>query len=124
MSYFDSDMLYLKNGGRWEFWVSQVDIVERYVKSVGKELIQIHVAETNVSRQEPKAAAAGKVILWDPTRGGMRMPHLHYAGEIYILSEGQWADFGKTAMKALVEKMGKMQKITFENVMQVSEALA
>jgi hypothetical protein len=128
MNLSDYDVLTLKSGGRRDFWVSQVDMIERYIKTAGNELIRIHVAAQSPVGLEAKtgapAAAAGKAIIWDPTRGGMRMPHLHYAGEIYILNESQWATFSKSAMKALTDNLGKVQKVTFENVMQVSEALA
>ena len=53
---------------------------------------------------------------------GDTQPHLHYAGEIYLLNEAQWASFSKSAMKSLTEKLGKAQKVSFEDVMQVSEA--
>jgi hypothetical protein len=125
MSYFDHDMLILKNGGRRDFWVSQLEIIERFVKTAGNELTRIQVAaESRVELGAKTPAVAAKTILWDPTRGGMRMPHLHYAGEIYLLNEGQWASFSKSAMKALTEKLGKAQKVTFEDVMQVSETLS
>jgi hypothetical protein len=124
MSYYDSDMLYLKCGGRWEFWVNQINVIEQFMKSAaGKELTQVNVATHSAVKQEMKAAS-GKAILWDPTRGGMRMPHLHYAGEIFLLNEKQWEDFSKLAMQALTEKMGKMQKVTFEKVMQIAEGMS
>jgi hypothetical protein len=123
MSYSYGDMLALKNGGRWDFWVSQVNVIEQFMKSAGKELTQINVVEHNAVKQESKAAA-GKAILWDPTRGGMRMPHIHYAGEIYILNEKQWDEFSKLALHALADKMGRMQKVPFENVMQIAEAIS
>ena len=124
MSFSDRDMLILKNGGRWDFWIAQVEIIERFVKGAMNELVQINVAQTPVAFETKASTHAAKTLLWDPTRGGMRMPHLHYAGEIYILNEAQWASFSKIAMKSLTEKLGKVQKVTFENVMQVSEALA
>jgi hypothetical protein len=122
MNFYDSDMLYLKCGGRWEFWVSQINVIEQFMKTAGKELIQINEAAHGAVRQEAKAAS-GKAILWDPTRGGMRMPHIHYAGEIYILNEKQWEDFSKLAMQSLTEKMGRMQKVPFEKVMQIAEGM-
>lgn len=128
MSVSDYDVLILKNGGRRDFWVSQVSIIERYIKANLNELVRIQVAVQSPvglkAKAETRSAAASKAIIWDPTRGGMRMPHLHYAGEIYILNERQWAAFSKTAMKALAEKLDKVQRVTFEDVMQVSETLA
>ena len=123
MSYSYEDMLYLKCGGRWEFWVSQINVIEQFMKSAaGRELIQVNAAAHSAAKQDMKAS--GKAIIWDPTRGGMRMPHIHYAGEIYILNEKQWEDFSKLAMQALAEKMGKMQKVSFENVMQIAEGMS
>lgn len=128
MSAPDYEVLILKNGGRWDFWMSQVAVVGRYVDAHAKELTRAHMAVQGPVAQaaEPaaRAATAARAVIWDPTRGGMRMPHLHYAGEIYILNENQWADFSKSAMSALAEKLGKAQRVTFENVMQVSEAMA
>ena len=128
MSLTDYDVLILKNGGRRDFWVSQVSIIERFIKANLNELVRIQVANQSPVGLEVKAAApaaaAKKAIIWDPTRGGMRMPHLHYAGEIYILNESQWAAFSKGAMKALAEKLDKVQKVTFDDVLQVSETLA
>ena len=125
MSFSDYDVLILKNGGRWDFWVSHVEIIERYVKETIKELIQIRTPATQILvAPEARPAAPSKAILWDPTRGGMRMPHLHYAGEIYLLNEAQWANFSKIATKSLAERLAKVQKVGFEEVMQVSEALA
>jgi hypothetical protein len=128
MNLSDYDALILKNGGRRDFWVSHVDIIEQYIKSAEKELIRVRESAKSPAGlkadDRAHATAAGKAIIWDPTRGGMRMPHLHYAGEIYILNESQWATFSKSAMKALIDNLGKVKKVTFENVMQVSEALA
>jgi hypothetical protein len=122
----DYEMLVLKNGGRWDFWVSQVATIGRYVDAHAKELTKVQGALHSTAAAAPEAAtrASSRTIMWDPTRGGMRMPHLHYAGEIFILNEGQWAEFSKSAVSALAEKMGKAQKVTFESVMQVSDAIA
>lgn len=122
----DYEMLVLKNGGRWDFWVSQLAVVGRYVDAHAKELTKVQVAHQSpiAVAAETGTRAAGRPIIWDPTRGGMRMPHLHYAGEIFILNEGQWAEFSKSAVSALTEKMGKAQKVTFESVMELSEAMA
>ncbi len=124
MSFSDYDVLVLKNGGRWDFWVSQVEIIERYIKGAINELIQIRTVAQGPIAPEVKPTGAAKTILWDPTRGGMRMPHLHYAGEIYILNETQWTNFSKIAMKSLTDKLAKVQKVGFEDVMQVTEVMA
>jgi hypothetical protein len=124
MSLIDTDMLNLINGGRWYFWTAQLETVARYVEAHGKELTKIRIAAQGPVASAADTGGTARVLIWDPTRGGMRMPHLHYGGEIYALTETQWADFSKNAMSALAKKLGEAQKITFENVMQLSEVTA
>ncbi len=125
----DAEMLVLKNGGRWDFWVSHLPAISKYVEAHAKELTKVQVASQ--ARLAVAAEAGGgaarvtsRQVMWDPTRGGMRMPHLHYAGEIFLLNESQWADFSKSAVAALADKMTKAQKVSFETVMQISDAVA
>lgn len=128
MSFSEYDVLFLKIGGRFDFWMSQLAVVGRYVDAHAGELTKVQVAAQGpvafAAESRISTAASGRVMIWDPTRGGMRMPHLHYAGEIYLLNESQWADFSKGALSALGEKLGKAQKVSFENVMHMSEGMA
>ncbi|HET9555212.1 MAG TPA: hypothetical protein VFP50_19765 [Anaeromyxobacteraceae bacterium] len=127
---FDWHELQLKNGGRRDFWISQVALVERFLQTHAKELTKVqvtaqpHVAAAEVGMPGVPAQATMRTLTWDPTRGGMRMPHLHYAGEIYIMNEAQWAELGKSAVTALAEKMTKAQHVGFESVMQLSDVVA
>jgi hypothetical protein len=118
----DYDVLILKYGGRWNFWLSHAATVERYMKAHAAELTKVQFAhQAPVVATEMRTTVAP--VIWDPTRGGMRMPHLHYAGEVFMLNEGQWAEFSKSAVSALAEKMAKAKTVTFESVMQISEAM-
>ena len=124
----DMEELHLKWGGRRDFWVSHAALVERFVEAHGKELTKLQ------DPVQPRALAveagpltkvpAARTLMWDPTRGGMRMPHLHYAGEIYLLSDAQWAELSKSAVSALAEKMSNAGKVGFESVMQLADAVA
>ncbi len=121
------DVLELKNGGRRDFWLSHVALVERFVQAHAKELTKVQVAaQPHALAAEAGVAAkvSARTLMWDPTRGGMRMPHLHYAGEIYVLNEAQWAELSKGAVSALAERMTKAQRVGFESVMQLSDAVA
>jgi hypothetical protein len=122
----DYDVLYLKNGGRREFWLSHAAIVGRFVDAHLKELTKVQVAGQAPAMVEHAVGvhAAARPLIWDPTRGGMRMPHLHYAGEVFIMNEAQWAEFSKSAVAALVDKMKGAQRVGFEDMLQLSEAVA
>jgi predicted aldo/keto reductase-like oxidoreductase len=120
-------MLILRNGGRLDFWVSHAPMVASFIKAHFKELIQVQVAAPGQAAGITRGAVAAKrgkgVLIWDPTRGGMRMPHLHYAGEIYAMKDSQWGEFSKTAVSALVQRIGKAQRVSFDGVMKLSQAV-
>jgi hypothetical protein len=128
MNVSEYDVLILKNGGRWDFWTSHVDVVRQFVDKHQQELTRVQVVgQIPVARAtEPieRGAKAGHVLMWDPTRGGMRMPHLHYAGEILLLNQSQWAEFSAGAVAAVTARMTQAKQVTFESLMQVSEAMA
>ena len=124
----DLDELHLKNGGRRDFWLAHAALVERFIEAHGKELTRVQLpAQPRAAAMEaaaPANVAAARTLMWDPTRGGMRMPHLHYAGEVYVLNEAQWAELSKSAVSALAERMSKAGRVGFESVMQLSDAVA
>jgi hypothetical protein len=126
MNVSDYDVLILKNGGRWDFWTSHVDVVRQFVDKRGQELMKVQlVGQPPAARAtEPmeRGAKAAHVLMWDPTRGGMRMPHLHYAGEILLLNQSQWAEFSAGAVAAVTARMTQAKQVTFESLMQLSEA--
>ncbi len=131
----DDDVLILKYGGRWDIWQMELPAISRFVELHAKELVRVQVAgQVNVAAGHAVAASATaektfaphseKVLIWDPRFGGMRMPHLHYNGEIYALNAEQWAEFSNTAVASLAGKLGKAKGIAFENLMDVSKAIA
>jgi hypothetical protein len=130
----DDDVLILKYGGRWDFWHLELPAITRFIDLHAQELVKVRVAgQAPVAMEQPVAAAAhtgtvtpreSKVLIWDPRFGGMRMPHLHYRGEIYALNPEQWTEFSKMAVTSLAGKLGKAEKITFETLMDVSKAVA
>lgn len=128
MSVSDNDLLHLKWGGRWDFWLSELPVVARFIDAHARELTKVRVAGQApvavAAESELSPAETRRALIWDPTRGGMRMPHLHYSGEIYMLNDHQWADFSKGALSALVQRLGKAQAVPFEKVMELSESMS
>ena len=130
----DDEMLNLKCGGRWDIWATQLPAIARFVDLHAKDLVKVQVAgQAPVAIAQSAAVGAGvetsksraaEILIWDPRFGGMKMPHLHYKGEIFALNSAQWAEFSKTAVTSLADKLGKAQNVTFENLMDVSRAIA
>jgi len=78
------------------------------------------ISETPVARsvKSAKAAALGPHLI----NGGIRGPHLHHKGNVYLLNERQWGNFSQTIMKNIQEKLSRAKSVNFEQLMEISEA--
>lgn len=54
--------------------------------------------------------------------GGIRGPHIHFGGDIYLLNDKQWQEFSDRIIKNIQEKLANAKAINFEQVMELSEA--
>jgi hypothetical protein len=68
----------------------------------------------------PDVAASVAAQLRRPIYGGMKLPHLHYGDNIYLLSDKQWADFSSKVLTDVKAKLGATQKVTFEQLAEVA----
>ena len=124
-----NDMLILRNGGRREFWLTQLETVGSFIKENAlKPLDAQHLGAVAPGPSLEAVAHAGTpitqtLLVWDSRYGGWPMPHLHYAGEMYRLTEAQWGQFSNKVMAGFAEKLRKAQKVTFNQLMDVSGAV-
>lgn len=55
--------------------------------------------------------------------GGIKIAHLHYKGDIYLLNEGQWKRFSTSIVNEFQKKLAGVKTIGFEQVMELSEGI-
>jgi hypothetical protein len=121
------DLLLWRRGGRRDFWYANVDTVGNFIKENSLKPIEARQmpiggpAFASGSELEMRSTEAAR--LWPGgLAGGIRFPHLHYAGQFYVLNERQWADFTKKVMSSVSEKLNKSQKVSFDQLMDVADA--
>lgn len=115
--------------GKWaNIWAAQVSVVERFIKENSDKLQKWQQAQESQMAPEsvePRATGSKRpALVWYNPYGGMKLAHLHYAGDIYVLTESQWADFSKSVMMSFTDKLRSAGKVTFDQVMNISEAVA
>ena len=130
LSTFDMEMLHLKNGGRWEIWLAFNEFTAAFIKTqhLTRVVTSEHPAAMEVAAGAEVAprmkTATRPPIVWDGGKfGGMRTPHLHHAGDLYMLTEKQWVDFSGQILGKLKEKLDGAQKVTFDQLMVISDAV-
>jgi hypothetical protein len=55
--------------------------------------------------------------------GGIRMPHFHFEGDIYLLDEKQWKEFSRNIIKEFQAKLSTVNIVNFEQLIELSEAI-
>ena len=68
----------------------------------------------------PQPLPPGAFADWWWRYGGIRVPHLHYAGEAYLLDEKQWQTFSSTVMEDITKKLSAARSISFDHFVNVA----
>ena len=122
------ERLQLINGGRFDFWTTNIDFVAKFIdkhgiKAIGKDhLIMDDPVPISPIKME-NIAIEIKHLKPQPFPGGMRTPHLHFKNDIYLLNHEQWKEFSAKAVKNFKEKLAKVETVNFDKLMELSEAI-
>ena len=124
------DRLHLVNGGRFDIWVAKVDMVGSFIREFKLKPVEWrHLAAGGRADALPEKAVAKAAVAakqwwpWPwPSPGGLRIPHLHYSGEVYSLNEDQWTEFTRRVVVDIAEKLSRTEQIGYDQLMEVSQA--
>lgn len=80
-------------------------------------VMDMAVAETTV-----KSKAISREFF--DIRGGMKAPHVHYKGAIYMLNDAQWKKFTALVVNDFKTKLETAGSINFDQALDVAETAA
>lgn len=108
-------------------WLTHAQVIEDYINSqrlkpVAPELYEGLLVSGALSAATSREAVA--LFPKIPFPGGIRIPHLHFRGQLYTLNSDQWKGFSEKVVKEFQAKLADAHKLTFEQVLDVSEAVS
>ncbi|MGE5405572.1 MAG: hypothetical protein ACM3PP_11610 [Candidatus Saccharibacteria bacterium] len=117
-----------KFGKPADFFVVEYDRIKEMIKEL--ELIPATQAQLGIDMQlamkeaaafsdNPQAMSYERHWKW----GGMKIPHLHFDGDIYLLNEAQWHKFSHKVIDGFKDKLTHAKAINFEQMLELSEAI-
>jgi len=124
------EILRWKWGGPRDFWLAKAELVGNFIENAGLKALESKHAPIDFSVLQPdfaprEASAGARVLPRDPgIRGGVRTPHLHYAGGFYALNPRQWQEFTGIVMQDVIERVQSAGTVSFEQLLDVGEATA
>ena len=111
------------------FWENYKDFIQNRIEKFNLEPLDItvDVAKSSVPERSSRNIAfeENRALTLKPIDfpGGIRNPHFHFDGKIYLLNERQWKDFSKDIIKSFQEKLAKVGSVNFEKIMRLSNAI-
>jgi hypothetical protein len=58
-----------------------------------------------------------------PIPGGIKIAHVHFKDDVYLLNEEQWREFTGSVIKDFQAKLSKVKIVTIAQTIELSEAL-
>jgi len=108
-----------------DFWARRERMIGEFIQKNGLKPMDTsgYEFEAIAGAAEAKAEKAALPFRRPPFPGGMRMPHLHFEGNVYALNEQQWQAFAGNVVKGLNEKLAKASALSFDDVRDIAEGI-
>ncbi len=113
------------NGGRRDFWIVNAVNVERFInankiKPISQEALHMRAASPEASE---KMMGEELRVMWWWKYGGIRVPHLHFDGDIYLLNKTQWNAFSKEITKDFSKRLAEANSVNFGQLMELADTM-
>lgn len=123
----DFNMWKLINGGWPGPWVINELQIKEFIVKYKLKPISHESLPTRALEHEAKASPEAKlqvnpIYIIDP-RGGMRNPHLHYRGQIYLLDSELWNKFSGQIVREFSEKLAKTNSVSYNQLVELSDTM-
>jgi len=116
-----------KYGKPQDFWTLNHNMMKEVIDKFGLEVAKAEVLplrlELQASEQVAEPAAKSRAIKPRPFPGGMRIPHLHYGGDVYLVPEEKWQAISQTFLGKFQDKLKNARNVSFEQIMELSETI-
>jgi len=114
-----------------DLWLQHSHIVERFIKEAKLTPVDQKFLVTKLevlAGQAPQAVATatatarGKLLPID-IRGGIRIAHLHFRNDVYLLDAVQWKAFSGKVLGEFSAKLSKASTVSFDQLLDLSDAV-
>lgn len=134
MAEFDPiKILKWKAGRPADIWLLQRELVAATIKKFNLKALEVDaypsvpaaaaMSEAATATKSRSLAVEAKLRWPKPFPGGLRIPHLHYGADIYLLDRAQWKEFSATVLREAAERIAKAKEISFEQTLELTEAV-
>jgi hypothetical protein len=95
-------------GGNWAYWAKNVKLIGEFIRV---NAIKPAAIRPVVAGETPSA----KALIDLGIRGGIRVAHLHFHDQIYMLNDEQWAMFSANIIADVKAKLAEVKEVSFQD---------
>lgn len=108
-----------------DLWIKNIDVVKEFIAKYNLKPIPMgHLPMSGTMAElQPKTTTKRLTPKPIPFPGGIRLAHLHYQDDIYVLNAEQWKEFSGRLMKDFQTKLATVKTIGFEQLIELSAAI-
>lgn len=117
-----------KFGRPADFWLTNLEAIKGAIEQykltpVPREHLMQMGGVEQVRAMADERAQATLVFPRPDFPGGLKIPHFHFKGDVYLLDEKQWRDFSAKVIKDFQTRLDRVNTVSFEQVMELSEVV-
>ncbi len=119
------DIQRLRIGIPADFWLTHAATIGQFIKE--HKLTPVSAEALGVGLRVKQATSAKSSQLVDSIidlRGGRKIAHLHYNGDLYVLTAAQWQAFTAPVLENLRTRLSQVNSIGFHSFLEVNEGFA
>ena len=105
-------------GGPRDIWVNRVEAIGAFITS--HKLKPAPMEDFLAQSMNFGLEETAKAVRPRPFPGGLRSPHLHFKGDVYLTNAEQWKAFSGAMIKQYQEKLGRAGTVSFDQLMDVA----
>ncbi len=103
------------NGGNWIWFVKNQAFLGEFVKNHGINPANIGV----IGERMAATASTTKIPIDLGIAGGIRLAHIHFGDNIYMLNKAQWAELSKGIVADFKAKLETVRTIDFDTTIML-----
>jgi len=107
-----------------DFWLTEIPAIEKAISKLGLKPVPKDYAASFGTMSIPEEGESRSLALRKPHfPGGIRVPHLHFRDDLFLLNEEQWKEFSGQMVRDFQKKLSSVKSVNFEQFIEVSEAI-
>lgn len=113
------------HGGPWDVWLASEKYVGAFIKANRLTPVPYAFKEPVVRGATTKMSHERAIDIEEITGayGGMRVPHLHYRGETYLLDTKQWKTFSGEIIEDFSKRLAESKTVNFEQFVELANTM-